>query len=294
METKIDNQWVSDNTLDEAIQHLNELLADNDFGCDECKQEHQELLLMLQELKQLREAEKQADVQNDADKGKNNNNDETEDEMKYRQKHRIIFNKYRLSSFLRKAAHYTSLASWGTLAIFIVGRISQIEILTLIGVVAAIVSMALSIIAEEIANKIEECGHGILGVLLILGAVGLSAFGLYGCSISNMEYISGGLLGIFVLCFVPLILDAISEAFEDLERSEACYDENGNWNPPENFFPNEYHVTSASNAGNVFHGINEIFGVPQPEDPPPIEISRDDIEDDVNYRPLNENKFSFQ
>lgn len=59
METGIGSQWVSDKTLDEAIQHLNELLADNDFGCDECMREHQELLLMLQELKQLRGEEKQ-------------------------------------------------------------------------------------------------------------------------------------------------------------------------------------------------------------------------------------------
>ena len=44
-------------TLEEAIQHLRESLADSThkWGCEECKQEHEQLLAFLQELKKYRE-----------------------------------------------------------------------------------------------------------------------------------------------------------------------------------------------------------------------------------------------
>lgn len=44
-------------TLDEAIKHLDESLADpgHDWGCEECKGEHEQLLEWLRELKELRE-----------------------------------------------------------------------------------------------------------------------------------------------------------------------------------------------------------------------------------------------
>lgn len=43
--------------LDEAINHLEESLADqsHDWGCEECKREHEQLLEWLRELKELRE-----------------------------------------------------------------------------------------------------------------------------------------------------------------------------------------------------------------------------------------------
>ena len=44
-------------TLEEAIQHLKESLADptHKWSCEECKQEHEKLLAFLQELKKYRE-----------------------------------------------------------------------------------------------------------------------------------------------------------------------------------------------------------------------------------------------
>lgn len=43
-------------TLDEAIKHLNESLADqsHDWGCEECKVEHEQLAEWLRELRELR------------------------------------------------------------------------------------------------------------------------------------------------------------------------------------------------------------------------------------------------
>lgn len=50
-------------TLDEAIVHLTETLADNNhkWSCEECKEEHEDLLGYLQELKTYRE-ESQKDL----------------------------------------------------------------------------------------------------------------------------------------------------------------------------------------------------------------------------------------
>jgi hypothetical protein len=47
-------------TLDEAIKHLNESLADqsHDWGCEECKAEHEQLAEWLKELKDLRDENK--------------------------------------------------------------------------------------------------------------------------------------------------------------------------------------------------------------------------------------------
>lgn len=47
-------------TLEEAIKHLEESLADpgHDWGCEECKGEHEQLLEWLRELKDLREENK--------------------------------------------------------------------------------------------------------------------------------------------------------------------------------------------------------------------------------------------
>ncbi|MCQ2507254.1 MAG: hypothetical protein MJ097_00525 [Dorea sp.] len=44
-------------TLGEAITHLEEILSDpeHDWGCDECKKEHEQLLAWLKELKKYRE-----------------------------------------------------------------------------------------------------------------------------------------------------------------------------------------------------------------------------------------------
>lgn len=41
-------------TLEEAIEHLNELINNNNFNCEECKQEHIQLLKWLKELQELR------------------------------------------------------------------------------------------------------------------------------------------------------------------------------------------------------------------------------------------------
>lgn len=46
--------------LEEAIKHLNESLTDpgHNWGCEECKEEHEQLLEWLRELKDLREDNK--------------------------------------------------------------------------------------------------------------------------------------------------------------------------------------------------------------------------------------------
>ena len=44
-------------TIDEAIEQLNHLINNNDFSCEECKQEHIQLLNWLIELKEYKECE---------------------------------------------------------------------------------------------------------------------------------------------------------------------------------------------------------------------------------------------
>ena len=45
-------------TIEEAIKHLEDTLADDnhDWGCVECRKEHEQLLSWLKELKDLRES----------------------------------------------------------------------------------------------------------------------------------------------------------------------------------------------------------------------------------------------
>lgn len=42
-------------TLEEAIQHLEESLNDKEWSCETCKEEHEQLLKWLKELKSFRE-----------------------------------------------------------------------------------------------------------------------------------------------------------------------------------------------------------------------------------------------
>ena len=41
-------------TLEEAIEQLDELISNDEFSCEECKQEHIQLRLWLEELKEYR------------------------------------------------------------------------------------------------------------------------------------------------------------------------------------------------------------------------------------------------
>lgn len=41
--------------LEKTILHLKELIDNHDFECEECKRDHEELLALLEELKQRRE-----------------------------------------------------------------------------------------------------------------------------------------------------------------------------------------------------------------------------------------------
>lgn len=42
--------------LDETISHLRDLIDRHDFGCEECRRNHEELLAFLEELKQRRQS----------------------------------------------------------------------------------------------------------------------------------------------------------------------------------------------------------------------------------------------
>lgn len=49
-------------TLDEAIAHLKEMLSDHDFGCAECRAEHEQLLAWLEELRERRRDQTQSKI----------------------------------------------------------------------------------------------------------------------------------------------------------------------------------------------------------------------------------------
>ena len=42
-------------TLDEAIEHLEDLIKNKEFLCESCKEEHKQLLIWLKELKTFKE-----------------------------------------------------------------------------------------------------------------------------------------------------------------------------------------------------------------------------------------------
>lgn len=41
-------------TLNEAIEHLEDLLKNKEFSCESCKEEHEQLLIWLKELRTLK------------------------------------------------------------------------------------------------------------------------------------------------------------------------------------------------------------------------------------------------
>lgn len=51
---------VMTNSLEDAIQHLKDILNDpkHDWPCEECKKEHEQLLAWLEELKAIKDKEK--------------------------------------------------------------------------------------------------------------------------------------------------------------------------------------------------------------------------------------------
>jgi hypothetical protein len=51
---------VMTNSLEDAIQHLKDILNDpkRDWPCEECKKEHEQLLAWLEELKAIKDKEK--------------------------------------------------------------------------------------------------------------------------------------------------------------------------------------------------------------------------------------------
>lgn len=180
---------------------------------------------------------------------------------------------------MARVASRAHTASWIFLFVFLFGRIIQVDPITLTGVIGSIISAAISISLGELSIHSGIRQENILRILSVCGgALALSVLGLAGIVVGDSDLCVGGVLGLFLWSFFPLLLDWFSDRKREYRTYE--YDEYGNVIDNESDDDVNDMYWRPLRSGSSWSPINEIFGIPQPQDPPPIEISRDDIIDD--------------
>lgn len=181
-------------------------------------------------------------------------------------------------NFLYDISYYGYISSWGFLIAFLIGRIASFDILCLIGVIGSLVSISSSMIASELLMRIRKQGNGVLGIITMVIAAALAVTGLVGLAVQDNNITTAGVLGLFIWSFFPSLVDFIKNQGEGYQSYE--YDDNGNViSQEERDEPHHAHYVSHTSSLGGYSVINEVFGIPQPQDPPPIEISRDDTYD---------------
>lgn len=191
----------------------------------------------------------------------------------------------RQENFLYDISYYGYISSWAFLIAFLIGRIASFDIICLIGVIGSLVSISSSMIASELLMRIRKPGNGVLGIITMVVAAALAVTGLVGLAAQDNNITTAGVLGLFVWSFFPALVDFIKNQSEGYQSYE--YDDDGNVIPQEECDePRHAHYISHTTSLGGYSVINEVFGIPQPQDPPPIEISRDDMydEDDEKWR----------
>lgn len=188
-------------------------------------------------------------------------------------------------NFLYDISYYGYISSWAFLIAFLIGRIASFDIICLIGVIGSLVSISSSMIASEFLMRMRKQGNGVFGSVTMVVAAALAVTGLAGLAIQDNNLTTAGVLGLFVWSFFPSLVDFIKKQGEGYQSYE--YDDNGNVIPQEERDePQHARYISHTASRGGYSVINEVFGIPQPQDPPPIEISRDDMydKDDEKWR----------
>lgn len=188
-------------------------------------------------------------------------------------------------NFLYDISYYGYISSWIFLIAFLIGRIASFDIICLIGIIGSLVSISSSMIASELLMRIRKQRNGVLGIITMVVAAALAVTGLVGLAAQDNNITTAGVLGLFVWSFFPSLVDFIKNQGEGYQSYE--YDDDGNVIPQEECDePRHAHYISHTTSLGGYSAINEVFGIPQPQDPPPIEISRDDMydKDDEKWR----------
>lgn len=206
-------------------------------------------------------------------------------QLQEEQRRRRRLRHIRQENFLYDISYYGYISSWAFLIAFLIGRITSFDIICLIGVIGSLVSISSSMIASEFLMRIRKQGNGVPGIITMVVAATLAVTGLAGLAIQDNNITTAGVLGLFVWSFFPSLVDFIKNQGEGYQSYE--YDDNGNVIPQEERDePQHAHYISHTSSLGGYSVINEVFGIPQPQDPPPIEISRDDMydKDDEKWR----------
>lgn len=182
----------------------------------------------------------------------------------------------------RDISYWGYVSSWFFLIAFLLGRIANIDIIVVAGVVGSLLAVSSSMCATEMVAHIKGGGRKTAGVIISAVAIALAAAGLFGIATQDMELITAGVLGLFAWSFVPGIIDFAKRQAREY-RSYEYYENSNCVKNTDAPVPCIHYVPKSSRSHGSFSAINEVFGIPQPQDPPPIEISRDDIYDSDDW-----------
>lgn len=257
--------------------------VDNDSDSDSCRiaSEGEDIEEMSPENASIGKAE----VEPDFELGEHDYDEEQSGERKRRRAYR---RRRRIAYWANNISYYGYYASWIFFGIFIVGRfVPSAPLISFIGVIGSIVSVSFSLIASEVLGKLDGQYRTIRTVPITVIALVLAAIGLYGLFASDSELSTAGVIGLLAWSFVPSLIDMVKQHRSDFEYREYEYDDDGNVTNADDFedaMSDGCYRTYSS--GNAFSAINEVFGIPQPVDPPPIEVSRDDMYEDEWGRAL--------
>lgn len=212
-----------------------------------------------------------------------------EEQSAERKRKRAYRRRRRITYWADNISYYGYYASWIFFGIFIIGRFApSAPLISFIGIIGSIVSVSASLIASEVLGKLDGQYSAIRTVPITVVALILAAVGLYGLFASDPELSTAGVIGLLAWSFVPSLIDMVKQHEDDFEYRKYEYDDDGNVTNAGEFddaaSSGGYYRTYSS--GNAFSAINEVFGIPQPVDPPPIEVSRDDMYDDEWGRAL--------
>lgn len=185
-----------------------------------------------------------------------------------------------IDSMLYDISYYGYIASWVFLVLFIISKFISLPLVSLIGVIGSIISIASSLIASETIERRYRSISGTRWAIISSGALLLAVTGLAGIAISSPDITAAGVIGLFLWSFAPSLIDFTKRQRDDYKSYE--YDDDGNViGGGEDDGTGDYRYVHSGSSGG-YNVINEIFGIPQPQDPPPIEISRDDIDDEYD------------
>lgn len=191
--------------------------------------------------------------------------------------------KLRASNALYDISYYGYIASWAFLVLLLFGRIASLEAVTIIGVVGSLICVSSSMISTESHNRMRGYGDGVVGIITMVVAALLCAIGLYGLAANDADAMSLGVIGLFAWSFFPSLVSFLKRYRSEYRSYD--YDEYGNVIDLNDDALDSYYVpTSSRRSSGGFSIVNEVFGIPQPIDPPPIEVSRDDMLDDNDKR----------